>query len=300
MTAATPPKTRFTFPNDTDIQIERRFNAPRTLVWQVYTQAEHLAQWWGPTGWTVPTCTVDLRVGGEWRYHMRGPIDEQGTMMDSFGLAVYHEVVPVERLVYEDFFADSAWTRNLDLPSSVTTLTFTEEGGATLVKFVTHYATQADRDTVIEMGMEAGITQTLDHAEKLLALRVLDRLVGTWDVTGGAVGEVRYEWLVGEHFLMQHFTLTQDGQQHQGIELIGYEQAFGQPQGDKLKARVYDNHGNTLDYVYDLDGDTLTIWGGDVGSPAYFRGSFNADDTVLDGAWVYPQGGYDSKMTRRG
>jgi hypothetical protein len=54
-----------------------------------------------------------------------------------------------------------------------------------------------------------------------------------------------------------------------------------------------------LDYIYELDGDTLTIWGGERGSPAYFRGPFDASGAVLDGAWVYPgAGGYHSTMTR--
>ncbi|USQ79841.1 hypothetical protein NF556_19995 [Ornithinimicrobium faecis] len=67
-----------------------------------------------------------------------------------------------------------------------------------------------------------------------------------------------------------------------------------------IHSRFYDNQGNTLDYVYELTGDELTIWAGEPGSPAYFRGAFSVDDTVLDGAWVYPGGGgYDSTMTRR-
>jgi hypothetical protein len=59
--------------------------------------------------------------------------------------------------------------------------------------------------------------------------------------------------------------------------------------------------GNTLDYVYELEGDTLTIWGGEKGSPAYFRGTFSADGNSCAGAWVYPGGGgYESTMTRVG
>jgi len=59
--------------------------------------------------------------------------------------------------------------------------------------------------------------------------------------------------------------------------------------------------GETFDYVYKIsdDGTTLTIWGGEKGSPAYFRGRFSDDDTVNTGAWVYPGGGgYSSTMTR--
>ena len=54
-------------------------------------------------------------------------------------------------------------------------------------------------------------------------------------------------------------------------------------------------------YVYELEGDTLTIWAGEKGSPAYFKGEFNPDGDTVTGAWVYPGGGgYDSTMTRVG
>ena len=57
--------------------------------------------------------------------------------------------------------------------------------------------------------------------------------------------------------------------------------------------------GNTLDYVYEVDKDTLTIWGGQKGSPAYFKGTFSDDGNTCTGGWVYPGGGgYKSTMTR--
>ena len=74
---------------------------------------------------------------------------------------------------------------------------------------------------------------------------------------------------------------------------------FGQEQSEDIWSRVYDTQGNTLDYVYELDGDILTIWGGEKGSPAYFKGTFVNDDTN-EGAWVYPGGGgYSTTMKRK-
>ncbi|MFS0699054.1 hypothetical protein AB6N24_03670 [Cellulomonas sp. 179-A 4D5 NHS] len=132
------------------------------------------------------------------------------------------------------------------------------------------------------------------------AVAALDRLVGEWTVTGGAEGEVRYEWMEGRHFLLQHVELEQHGERITGLEIIGHLRPFGEPAGTDLASRFYDSQGNTLDYTYELEGDTLTIWGGPKGSPAYFRGSFSDGDRVLDGAWVYPGGGgYDSTMTRK-
>jgi hypothetical protein len=132
-------------------------------------------------------------------------------------------------------------------------------------------------------------------------LRGLDRLVGTWNVTGGANGTVTYEWMEGGFFLLQHVDFEQEGQRIKGLEVIGHERPFGAEPGPDLKSRFYDSMGNTLDYVYELEGDTLTIWGGEKGSPAYYRGTFSADGNTCAGAWVYPGGGgYQSTMTRAG
>lgn len=130
-------------------------------------------------------------------------------------------------------------------------------------------------------------------------LRALDRLVGTWKVTGGVEGTVRYEWMPGRFFLLQHVELTQFGQPVTGMEVIGNLRPFGEPAGADVVSRFYDSTGNTLDYVYELTGDTLTIWGGVKGSPAYYRGTFSPDGTSVTGEWVYPGGGgYQSSMTR--
>lgn len=131
-------------------------------------------------------------------------------------------------------------------------------------------------------------------------LRALDRLVGTWTVSGGAEGTVRYELMDGGHFLIQHVELEQNGQTVTGFEVIGHLHPFGEPVSTEIFSRFYDSEGNTFDYVYELDGDTLTIWAGAQGSPAYFRGVFAADDGIMTGDWVYPGGGgYPSAMVRR-
>ncbi|MFI7107637.1 hypothetical protein ACIBK9_15085 [Nonomuraea sp. NPDC050227] len=130
-------------------------------------------------------------------------------------------------------------------------------------------------------------------------LKALDRLVGTWKVTGGAEGTVRYEWLPGRFFLVQHVELAQFGEPVTGIEVIGNLRPFGEPAGADVVSRYYDSAGNTFDYVYELDGDRLTIWAGAKGGPAYYAGTFDAEGTTLTGEWVYPGGGgYASTSTR--
>jgi hypothetical protein len=139
-------------------------------------------------------------------------------------------------------------------------------------------------------------TETPTPAADLQALGA--RLVGAWRVSGGTEGTIRYEWMEGRFFLIQHVDLEQYGQRVKGMELIGHLRPFGQPPSPAIHSRFYANTGDTLDYVYELDGDTLTIWAGEKGSPAYFKGTFGGGDT-LAGEWVYPGGGgYQSTATR--
>ena len=137
------------------------------------------------------------------------------------------------------------------------------------------------------------------------ALRRLGRLIGTWQVTdpsgaNAVEGQVSYEWLDGESFLLQRVDLLQNGQHARGIEVIGHTWLFGGERDADITSRYYDHAGHTLDYVYELDDDSLTIWGGEKGSAAYFRGTFDATGDRLTGSWVWPGGGYDSSMTRIG
>ncbi|MFI0258458.1 hypothetical protein ACH4OW_05365 [Streptomyces sp. NPDC017056] len=130
----------------------------------------------------------------------------------------------------------------------------------------------------------------------------LGRLVGRWRVDGGATGTVTFRLLDGGFFLVQDVELEQHGRPVTGMEVVGREKPFGAEEpGEDIRSRFYGNEGHTLDYVYELEGDVLTIWGGEKGSPAYFRGTFAADGDSLAGAWVYPGGGgYESTMTRVG
>ena len=130
-------------------------------------------------------------------------------------------------------------------------------------------------------------------------VRALSRLVGRWQVSGGSTGTVTYEWAAGGFFLLQHVELAQDDEPVTGLEVIGHLHPFGGERSENVHSRYYGSGGGTFDYVYEMEGDTLTIWAGDKGSPAYFRGTFNDDDSEMVGAWVYPGGGgYDSTMTR--
>jgi hypothetical protein len=129
-------------------------------------------------------------------------------------------------------------------------------------------------------------------------LKNLEKLVGTWKLGGDTTGTVIYEWMEGGFFLVQHIDLHVFGNHVKGIEIIGHWQPFGEEPGKEIRSRAYDNAGNTFDYVYELKGNTLTIWGGEKGSPSYFKGTFGEDGKTSTGEWVYPGGGYKSTMTK--
>ncbi|HEV8594110.1 MAG TPA: SRPBCC domain-containing protein [Thermoplasmata archaeon] len=84
-----------------ELTIVRVFDAPRAAVWKAWTDPKVLKRWWGPKGFTAPFWELDLRVGGKFLYCMRAPDGK-----DYWGTGVYREIVPREKLVATDSFAD--------------------------------------------------------------------------------------------------------------------------------------------------------------------------------------------------
>jgi hypothetical protein len=131
-------------------------------------------------------------------------------------------------------------------------------------------------------------------------IKSLGVLIGTWVFDGDVEGEATFAWLPGEHFIQQTGTLTRDGVTHTVVEIIGAVKPFGATEpSEEISSRAYTDTGDTLDYTHELDGDTLTVWGGPKGSPAYSQATFDADQRTLTGAWHWPGGGYAFTMTRR-
>jgi hypothetical protein len=102
----------------------------------------------------------------------------------------------------------------------------------------------------------------------------------------------------GGFFLVQHVELEQYGQRIGGIEVVGHPRPFGEPPSQAIHSRFYEGTGNTLDYVYELDGDTLTIWAGVKGSP-YHKGRSAPTATAKRARGSTPGGGgYQATATR--
>jgi len=151
-------------PSDRELVISRTFAAPRELVWQAWTQCEHLQEWWAPAGWSVPVCKMDFRVGGTWHYCMKGPMPD-GSEMESWGLTVYQEIVVPERIVALDQFADAEGNVAPEMPKLLNTITFTAAGSQTTVTSHTEVAAAADLETLVQMGMEEGLAQSWDQLD---------------------------------------------------------------------------------------------------------------------------------------
>ncbi len=144
-----------TKPPEKELVIQRVFPAPRRLVWDAWTRPEHLARWWGPKGFNLPTCEMDFRVGGNYHWVMRDSAGNEYPMRGKF-----LEIVPQERLV---FSADIAMP---DPEHEVMTyVTFTDHGDQTAVTLKQTYY------RVLNQAMDGapiGWSQSLDKLEAYL------------------------------------------------------------------------------------------------------------------------------------
>lgn len=145
-----------TLPSNTEILITREFDAPKHLVYQAWTTPEHVKRWWHAKRGTVTEATIDLRVGGRWRWVM---VTDNGFEVAFRG--VYKEIVPNERIVcteaYEAFPDGEA----------LNTMTFTERNGRTTLTILVKHEKQEHRDAQMSSGMEAGMQDAFDLLEEL-------------------------------------------------------------------------------------------------------------------------------------
>jgi uncharacterized protein YndB with AHSA1/START domain len=153
-----------------DIVVTRVFDAPRRLVFKAWTEPEHMKRWWGPNGFTMPVCTVDLRPGGVMHFCMRSPEGQ-----DIWCKGVYREVVEPQRIVSTDSFSDkdgnvvkpSQYGMSPDWPvEALITTTFAEQAGKTAftLRHAVGSAPAADRE-----GCRAGWSESLDRLASYLA-----------------------------------------------------------------------------------------------------------------------------------
>ena len=138
-----------------DLVLVRVLDAPRTLVFKLWTDAKHLVQWWGPHGYTAPVCEADARPGGAIRIHMRAPDGRTHAMT-----GVFREIVSPERLVFTSVVPDEKGNR---LFETLNTVIFEDAGGKTRVTLRGRVVAAADAAAPYLAGMDKGWNQTLDR-----------------------------------------------------------------------------------------------------------------------------------------
>jgi uncharacterized protein YndB with AHSA1/START domain len=130
----------------------REFDAPRDFVFAVFTDPKHLAQWWGPNGFTTTTLSFDMRPGGVWRFVMHGPDGR-----DYQNRITYEEIVPPERIVYRHGGGE-----DVEPVQFRQTITFEDLDGRTRITWRGDFPSAAERDRVIqEYGADKGLTETM-------------------------------------------------------------------------------------------------------------------------------------------
>jgi uncharacterized protein YndB with AHSA1/START domain len=131
----------------------REFDAPRELVFSVWTDAKHLAQWWGPNGFTTTTSHFEFRPGGVWRFVMHGPDGR-----DYQNRVTFEEIVPPERIVYRHGGGD-----DVEPVQFRQTVIFEDLGGGrTRIIWRGDFPSATERDRVIkEYGADKGLVQTM-------------------------------------------------------------------------------------------------------------------------------------------
>ena len=157
----TQPKhrARIDIVSDTEILITRTFEAPRALLFEAITQPEHVRNWYGCAVMAMTVCEIDLRVGGKWRYVLRMP---DGSEHGFHGQ--YREIDAPARLVSTENYEPIGPGHEM-----VATVTLDEKNGRTVFKNRITYPTKADRDGHLGSGMEAGMQESYDRLEHLVA-----------------------------------------------------------------------------------------------------------------------------------
>ena len=149
---------------DREVVMTRVFEAPRRLVFDAFTRPELLRRWFGPRGWSLETCDVDLRVGGGFRFLLRGP---NGAKMGMLG--VYREIRAPERSVHVESFDDSPG-------ESVVTGEFGEANRHTTFTVTVLYPSREVRDAVLRSGMPRGAAECYDKLAELLQMIISQRV----------------------------------------------------------------------------------------------------------------------------
>jgi uncharacterized protein YndB with AHSA1/START domain len=152
MLAGKSIEVRVSLPSEREIAFTCRFQRSARLLFEAWTKPEHIRRWWGCEGSSIPHCATDLRVGGSWSLVMR-----MADGSDHPFHGDYREILRPYRLVYTECYDMPQWGS----PEWLTTVTFDETQGATLVIHTIQHKSREARDGHLQAGMQEGMVQTL-------------------------------------------------------------------------------------------------------------------------------------------
>jgi len=162
--------------NTKEFVITRIFDAPKEVVWKMWTVPEYVMKWWGPEGFTAPSIKIDLRVGGKYIFAMKGPAGSQwDNVMYSAG--VYKEIIPFKKIVHTDYFSNengdiippTDFGVNSDFPTeNFVTVTFEEVDGKTKLNITYSDLSEAVLEAMLKMQMKEGWESSLEKLAKNL------------------------------------------------------------------------------------------------------------------------------------
>lgn len=151
-------------PEALTLTITSEYPATAAQVWSLWADGDTLGKWWGPPGYPATFTSFDLRVGGEFRYHMTSPEGET--------FPGWFEVLSLDEgrsLSFVEGFADAEGNRLSEPPGSTMTVSIVEGEGTTSMSIHVQYESAAAMEQLLAMGMDEGMREALTQTDALVA-----------------------------------------------------------------------------------------------------------------------------------
>lgn len=143
---------------DRELLVTRMLNAPIDLIWEAWTKPEHVAQWWGPNGFTNTITAMDMKPGGEWNLVMHGPDG-----IDYKNKSIFKEIILLKKIVYE----------HVSTPKFTTTIEFEEQGDTTFLNWHMLFETKEQLIQVLKtFKADEGLKQNIEKLQVYLAVMI--------------------------------------------------------------------------------------------------------------------------------
>lgn len=149
------------------LTLAKQYAVPKQTLFDMFTSADNLGKWWGPSQWPATFISFDFKPGGSLHYYMQSV--DSGEKM--YGKAVIQEVHEPNVLSFEDSFTDADGIVSTEAPKGIITFRFVEENSITTLTMTGRYDTVEAADIIIKMGMVDGMRETWNQLERLVTNR---------------------------------------------------------------------------------------------------------------------------------